>query len=176
MKIYLWDEVASAWSALPTTIDTNLKTATAQTTAPGNFDLQAPLLCPADTLEVDDNYYAATNVIDRARVTHLFDIAQDEDWLKLNVVAGSKYQIWTSNLAAGMDTVLQVYDIDGVTLLASDDNSGGGKASRLIWQAPQTGTYFVRVSQAPGRAFGCNAAYQLSVTQGFDSFFPMIKR
>jgi len=166
MKIYYWNDTTTAWIALPTTVDTNLKTATAQTTEIGNFDLQAPLLCPADSQEIDDNYYVAKTITtDGVSANRLFDIAQDEDWLKLNAVAGQRYLIQTGNLASGVDTVLQVYDLDGVTQLALDDNSGGGKASRLLWQAPQTGTYFVRVSQAAGSAFGCSASI-FSIIQG----------
>ncbi len=178
MKIYFWDEVTGAWSALQTTIDTNLKTATAQTIAPGNFDLQVPLLCPADTLEINDNYYAANIMAVNSTSGHLFDIAQDEDWIRFVATGGARYTIQTSNLSSSVDTLLQVYDIDGVTMLASDDNSGGGKASRLIWQAPQTGTYFVRVSQASGSAFGCGTAYQVSIAQQQDFwfFFPFIRK
>jgi len=177
LTLLRWDDTTSAWIALPTTVDTNLKTATAQTTGIGNFDLQAPLLCPADSQEIDDNYYVAKTItIDGVPASRLFDIAQDEDWLKLNAVAGQRYLIQTGNLASGVDTVLQVYDLDGVTQLALDDNSGGGKASRLLWQAPQTGTYFVRVSQAAGSAFGCSATYQVSVTQQSWNFLPFIRR
>jgi hypothetical protein len=165
---------------LPTTVDTNQKQASAQTTEIGNFDLQAPLLCPADSQEIDDNYYVAKTInTDGVTANRLFDIAQDQDWLKLNTIAGQRYVIQTSNLASGVDTVLQVYDLDGVTILTSDDNSGGGKASRLVWQAPQTGTYFVRISQAPASAFGCSATYQISVSQqstGLDFFLPFIRK
>ena len=180
MKIYYWDENTGAWFALQITVDTNLKTATAQTTAPGNFDLQAPLLCPADNQEVDDNYYVAKTITtDGTQANRLFDIVQDEDWLKLNAVAGQRYVIQTGNLASGVDTVLRVYVLDSVTQLVPDDNSGGGKASRLTWQAPLSGTYFIRVSQATGSTFGCSATYQISVSQqstGLDFFLPFIRK
>ena len=34
-------------------------------------------------------------------------------------------------------------------------------ASKLEWQAPKDGVYYLRVAQAPGSAFGCNASYTL---------------
>ena len=61
-------------------------------------------------------------------------------------------------------------------MLASDDNSGGGAASQLVWQAPLDGTYFVRVAQAGGSAYGCNAGYQLSMTQLLSLYLPLISR
>jgi len=177
LTIYRWNDATSAWVALPTTVDTNQKQATAQTTEIGDFDLQAPLLCPNDSKEPDDTYYVANSIAsDGTQVSSVFDSAQDEDWFKLNAVAGYKYLVQTSNLATGVDTILQIYKLDGVTLLASDDNSGGGKASRLVWLAPQSGTYFLRVSQAAGSAYGCSATYQISANQVYPIFLPMILR
>ncbi len=170
-----WDETSSTWVALPTTVDTNLRQATAQTTGIGSFDLQAPLLCPTDTQEIDDNFYAARPIsTNGSPASRLFDIVQDEDWFKFDAVAGTRYVVQTSNLASGVDTIAQVYDLDGVTVLASDDNSGGGKASRLTWQAPLSGTYFIRVSRAAGGAYGCSATYQLKVSQSAPLFLPLI--
>lgn len=166
LTIYHWDENSNTWVGLPTTVDRNQRQVMAQTTEIGNFDLQAPLLCPTDSQEFDDNYDAA-NVItaDGIPTGHLFDIAEDEDWSRFEAIAGRIYVLQTSNMASAVDTVVAVYAPDGVTLLASDDNSGGGRTSRLEWQAPLDGTYFIRVSQAPGSAFGCSATYNLNISQ-----------
>lgn len=175
--IYQWDDVGLAWIALSTTLDTVNQQASALTSQPGYFDLQAPLICLADTLEPNDNYDGASVVqTDGTLVSNLFDIATDEDWFKFDAVAGTEYAIQTTNLEASVDTVLEIYDSDGVTLLASDDNGGGGKVSRLVWQAPQSGTYFLRVSQAAGSAYGCSATYQISANQVYLIFLPMILR
>ena len=165
LTIYRRNESNNSWVALPTTVDANLNQASAQTTEIGSFDLQGPLLCPADTLEPNDNYYAATILQTNGTVVnHLFDIAQDEDWLQIETVAGRNYTLQTSKLAAGVDTVLELYNLDGSTLLASNDNDGGGLASRLEWQAPMDGTYFVRVSRAGSGVYGCNATYSITAS------------
>lgn len=165
LTINQWDDVALAWIALPTTLDTVNQEASAQTSQPGNFDLQAPLVCPADTLEPNDNYDGARVVLtDGTQVSNLFDIATDEDWFRFDAVAGTQYDIQTSNLATGVDTTLELYDTDGVTLLVSNDNGGGGNASSLNWQAPQDGVYFARVVQASGSSFGCGSTYNFAVT------------
>lgn len=46
------------------------------------------------------------------------------------------------------DTYLRLIAPDGVTPLAMDDDSGGGRESKILWAAPAEGTYFVEVSQA----------------------------
>jgi uncharacterized repeat protein (TIGR02543 family) len=164
LTINRWDDLSSSWISLPTNIDTTAHTATAQTDSAGSFILQAPLICPADTLEPNDNYDGANLVqTDGTLVSNLFDITTDEDWFKFDAVVGNKYVIQTTNLAAGVDTALEIYDTDGVTLLVSDDNGGGGNASSLTWQATQSGLYFARIVQALGSSFGCDSTYDFTV-------------
>ncbi len=130
------------------------------------MDLQAPLLCPTDTREINDGYDHATTITTTGILTDaLFDIETDEDWFQAELAADAVYTIQTANLSTGVDTILELYEPDGVTLLASDDNSGDGLASRLVWQTAVTGTYFLRVAQAPGSAYGCSAAYELSIIE-----------
>lgn len=175
LEIYRWNETNTTWITLPTTVDTNQKQAIAPTTEIGNFDLQAPLLCPADISEPDDNYYGAKAIsTNGVPVNDLFDVTGDQDWFKFDALAGTEYSIRTTNLAAGVDTALEIYDTDGVTPLASDDNGGG--ASELEWQTPQNGAYYIRVSHVPGSAYGCSAIYQLSVTKMQQIYLPLILR
>jgi len=177
MSIFYWDESQSKWLQLPTSVDTGENLAEALTTETGSFSLQASLICTEDSSEPDDNYDAASMISpDGALAIRLFDVAQDEDWFKLATVSGKKYVIQTSSLAVGVDTVIEVYDLDGVTLLASDDNSGEGVASRLEWQALLDGTYFIRVVQASGSTYGCNATYGLNVTQVYQRYLPLVLR
>ena len=42
--------------------------------------------------------------------------------------------------------MLSLYDRDGKTLLASNDDGDSGLASRIDWVAPKSGTYFFKVS------------------------------
>jgi len=135
------------------------------------------LVCPADTLEPNDNYDGASVAqTDGTLVSNLFDIAQDEDWFKFDALAGTEYAIQTTNLAAGVDTAVEIYDTDGVTLLASDDNGGGGNASSLTWQATQDGVYFARIVQASGSSFGCGATYNFAALATYRIYLPLVLR
>jgi hypothetical protein len=177
LTINQWDELGQAWIALSTTLDTENLQTSAQTSQPGYFDLQAPLVCPTDTLEPNDNYDGASIVqTDGTLVSNLFDIAIDEDWFKIDTSARVEFNLQTMNLATGVDTVLEIYDQDGVTLLGSDDNGGGGNSSSLIWQAPQEGIYFVRIRQATGSTYGCDAAYDFAGVATYSLYLPLVLR
>jgi alpha-tubulin suppressor-like RCC1 family protein len=163
LAILWWNEATATWIPLTTSMSGN--TATGQTTQAGQFDLQALLLCSADNREPDDDFGAATVVAADGSVTSdLFDIQTDQDWFKFNAQPGTKYRIETLNLASGVDTTLELYGTDATTLLATDNNSGGGKASKLEWQAASGGTYFVLVKQAVGGSYGCGSTYQIKIS------------
>ena len=177
LGIYRWDEINNLWMALTTTVNLTENQAVAQTVEIGNFDLQAPLLCLADSLEPNDNYYAASAISAYpVAVSSLFDGVQDEDWFRFNAAAGRQYVVQTDNLAGGVDTAIAIYDLDGLTELASDDNSSDDMASRLEWQAPLDGTYFVRVFQSSTSLSGCTATYRLGIVQLQQISLPLILR
>jgi hypothetical protein len=72
----------------------------------------------------------------------------DQDWFTV-VAGGGKLVIETLNLKDGADTMLELYDATGVTLLASNDNRAGGsdKSSRLTRSVKSTTTFRVKVAQ-----------------------------
>jgi hypothetical protein len=159
-------------------LDYNLKEATAQTTETGIFSLQAPLLCPTDNWEPNDTYDASA-LISASGIPseNMFDIEQDEDWFRFAAIANGTYTVTTSNLSTSVDTVIELYSQDGRTLLGTDDNGNGGKASQLIWQASSSGIHFIRVVRALATAYGCNAGYSLSLTtQELQVYLPFVQR
>ncbi|MGQ9478257.1 MAG: DVUA0089 family protein [Candidatus Bipolaricaulia bacterium] len=92
----------------------------------------------------------------------------DLDYFLFSGLAGRRYLIQTSHLTPEMDTLVYLFGTDGQTILAVDDNSGGGRASRLEWNCPASGTYFVMVRHAQATAgTGCYAL-SISLTQADD--------
>ncbi|MGO8691137.1 MAG: S8 family serine peptidase [Thermoguttaceae bacterium] len=68
------------------------------------------------------------------------------EWYKFQAVAGTCY-IFQTGLLTLPDSVLTLYGTDGRTVLASnDDIAPGNYASRILWQAPAAGTYYLAVS------------------------------
>ena len=98
--------------------------------------------------------------IDGTHVSGRIDVPADSDWFSFNAVAGNRYLIETSNLDSQCDTVIQLIAPDGSTILLSDDDGGEYLASRIIWTANTTGTYYVRVSHYSYQGTG---AYEISV-------------
>ncbi|MGD9632966.1 MAG: S8 family serine peptidase [Pirellulales bacterium] len=69
----------------------------------------------------------------------------DTDWFYWNAVAGVTYRIETL-LDSLTDSVLRVFDSDGVTELAFNDDHGESSASLIEWVAPKDGIFFIEVS------------------------------
>lgn len=96
----------------------------------GQFDLLAYLVC-SDGDEINDIPLTAhTIATDNASRGGYLYLPQDADWFRFQVVAGERYLISTSNLGTGVNTYVELFDQNGASVLAADDNSGGGYAVR----------------------------------------------
>ena len=70
----------------------------------------------------------------------------------------------TTNLSLGVDTILELYDFRNklvcfhmmITVEMGPACKYCGKLRRA--------RYYVRVAQAPGSSFGCDASYEISIT------------
>ncbi len=165
LALYSLDS-SGAWVGLPSTIDAINHTVTAQSFDIGNFALQAPLLCEAASQEPNDNYESSSYLaIDGSMTSDSFDIQTDEDWSRFKAVENGKYLIKTANLNSNADTLIEIYDTDGITILASDDNSGGSFSSQIQWEAPINGVYYVRVIPTSTSHIGCDTSYDLGITE-----------
>ncbi len=129
----------------------------------------------ADAYEPDDSRDAARPItVGGAAQRHNFHRTGDQDWLFFNATAGSSYRIETLNLASCSDTVLELYNSSG-TLLAYNDDGGGGWASRIDWTAPSGGNFYVKVRHYSSSVYGACTAYDVRVIEigsGGDSYEP----
>jgi len=87
------------------------------------------------------------------------EVPTDADWFQFVAAAGTQY-VFETALGTLADTVLTLYDTDGITSLAEDDNGGVGNASRILYTFNAPGTYYLRV-----RSYGSPhvGTYTLSV-------------
>ena len=142
-------------SATPTSTETFIPAATPTATS-----------C-ADAYEPDDVWYAAKLITTDGIVqSHTFHTAGDVDFLKFVAMKDNWYEAWTANLGGGTlnDTVLTLYDSDGTSVLATnDDDPYAPPASRLQWICPETGTYFLKVAQLNPNIGGCAFTYDVGV-------------
>ncbi|GIK56874.1 MAG: DUF11 domain-containing protein [Chloroflexi bacterium] len=112
-----------------------------------------------DAYEPDNAFTQATAVtLEQASVDHNFHTLSDSDWLYFDASRAIIYTINTGSQTGRGDTYLELYDTDGATLLAADDNNGAGLNSRLQFTPSVDGRYYLRVSNLSGVA-SCDTVY-----------------
>ena len=106
-----------------------------------------PDAVPGDYEDVPDDHGNdiddATAIRVGADVRGALDYDGDIDYFRFQAERGQSYQI---DVALGTldDSIVKLYD-DG-SLLDSNDDDGGTSASRLYWEAPSHGVYYVAVT------------------------------
>jgi hypothetical protein len=138
-------------------------------------------ICTAtsDAYEADGTAGTASTISMGQTQTHNFNLMSDQDWIKFVAKAGQTYHLSTSNLGASADTYLYLYDTDGMTLIASNDDSNDSLASQIDWTAPQNGTYYAMVENWNPNTSGCGTSYEFSITEKpsqFLLYFPLVYR
>jgi hypothetical protein len=119
--------------------------------------------CTDDAFEDDDSADVATLVnVGDPPAAHM--LCADADWIAFLAVAGTTYTIETSALVGGADTVITLFDADGVTPLDANDDGPNGLASQITgFVAPAEDFYFVRIENFR-QTYGGGRAYSVAVT------------
>ena len=86
----------------------------------------------------------------------------DTDWFRFSATAGTQYTFETT-LQTLSDSVLALYDTNGTTSLAENDDGGVNRGSKITWTVPATGTYYLQVKSYSSSYTG---TYTLSVSGG----------
>ncbi|NLE75495.1 MAG: hypothetical protein GX605_01925, partial [Chloroflexi bacterium] len=131
------------------------------------FNIGFACIVPPDAWEPDDVPAQASPIQTNgmAQRGRSFHSDTDQDWARFEAEAGVTYRITTFGLFL-VDTRLELYGPDGMTLLASNDDFSGSPASQIEWTAPANGTYYVRAlpQTPPGiHPVLCNNSYNLRV-------------
>jgi len=92
-----------------------------------------------------DNAATATAVGAVSSTSSTIGLVGDVDWFSFQAIAGKSY-IFNTELVTLRDSVLSLYDRDGTTRLAYNDDGGAGLASKITWTAQTSGTYYLAVS------------------------------
>lgn len=102
----------------------------------------------ADALEPNNNFNEATETAaDAADLCNLtFYPPGDQDFFRWWGKAGITYVVYTSNLSAGVDTVLDVYNPNQSLISNNDDVSPGLFRSEVRFTASSDGYYYARVT------------------------------
>ena len=87
----------------------------------------------------------------------------DEDWTYFVPIAGATYEIETSSLSGGADTVIELFR-DCTTFLASDDDGAGFPASRITYTATVDDNYLDIQITEYSDGYESDEGYDISVT------------
>ena len=105
----------------------------------------ALVAAPAAAQDDHPNQSAGAKPLTPAGLAGRIEVGGDRDVFRLEAVAGREYHLETSDLAEGMDSLLDLYEPSGQHLLRDDDGAGN-LASRIEFRATATATYWVLVS------------------------------
>lgn len=173
--------VNGPWVTLPTQLDQSHYIVSTTGTHTGNYVLVAPLLCPADTSEFDDNYDASIRVGEfydengislkvngiplGQKISRIFDIKQDEDWFRFEAKKNKTYVLETSDLTSGVKPLIIIYDTDGVTQVASSPLRLEWTPLDKYFQYGDARTFFINVNAQLDSTVGCDARYNFTVLE-----------
>jgi methionine-rich copper-binding protein CopC len=86
------------------------------------------------------------------------EVLADQDWFKVTLTAGTSYEFTLAQTTGGLaDPFLELYN-PSAAYITSDDDSGGGRNSKITYVANTSGTYYL-AAQDYGSGTG---AYTLS--------------
>jgi hypothetical protein len=165
----LYTDTIAIRSPLPCVVDSpQTVTVTLRVVAPTPTPTSTPTPTPCwDEYEPDDTWQQANWIeVNKAIQSHNFHTTDDRDYVKFVAETDNIYTIRTLNLSEGNDTILTLYDTDGTTQLAdNDDDPYNPPASKIVWLCPTAGTYFVKAAPWYGIG-GCDMTYELEVIGG----------
>lgn len=134
--------------------------------------------CSGDAYEADNGPAQASLISPGQSQSHNFCGTSDEDWVKFWAQAGKRYVLETGLLGFTTDTVLTLYDSDGTTVLAENDDIAypDNLASRVEWKAQRDGWLYARVRHWDGRVAGNGVTYTLRLEEGYRIYLPITLR
>jgi alpha-tubulin suppressor-like RCC1 family protein len=119
---------------------------------------------PGDGYEPDDTCGVA-NAIDANGVAqrHNFHQAGDADWVRFNAFAGTQYVIQTKEVEAQAFTQLGLFNTCAEATPGAEDDDALGQGAIMIWVAPATAAYYVRIANRDPGVYGDETGYSVSV-------------
>ena len=121
--------------------------------------------CPPDNFENDDSQVEAKPIQVGLPGLQEHTFCDDaSDWMTFTAVAGGVYTITTDSYGQRADTFLALYDTDGQTLLAANDDYRGGVnySSQVVYAIPASGIYYVNITNRAGLTC-CQTDYKVWV-------------
>jgi len=139
-------------------VDTTNKQAKVTTSNLGQFYVQAPLVCPQDTYEPQNDHPSNLKnirLVADIGQSHLFDVSADQDWFVIEAQPNTKYTFAVTRMNAGVVSQIGIYRDPSKSPLAVAIESD------VLWSAEVEGIYFVKVTPTSESKVGCDSGYTL---------------
>jgi hypothetical protein len=170
----VWEEMQPGWTAVtPAMLDIEVR----GTPPCMAVSFRNRLACAIDSYEPDNSVAAAAPLFPNdAGQRHTLEPPTDQDYVRFEVMAGAIYTLQTDNLVGSTDTLLILYDRDGTTILAANDDivTGSDPRSRIVWTAPAGGVYFARVRDYYQDGARDCLGYDLLLIAEFRNYLPLL--
>lgn len=143
-----------------------------------NISGEGVVLCTAaaDAYESDDSAASATPLLLAASQNHNIHRPGDTDWFVFTTTAGQRYRVRVGAQGEAADPYLTLYEPDGATELAANDDSPSGASAEIAWTPAQTGSYYLAIEHWNPNAGGCGTAYTVRVAEDYPVFLPLLPR
>ena len=125
-------------------------------------DTNANFVLSSVKKEVEGNRSTMAALEENNLIFNKLDTKADHDWYRVSLLAGKNYQFDMKKTTAGyggLDTFLNLRDLNGKVLASHDDISMQNRDSRLVYFNTQKGDYFIDAASYRDQSSG---AYTLS--------------
>ncbi len=128
-----------------------------------------------DEYEPDNDPEHATLMrTDEGMAVHNFHSQEDYDWLKFEAQAGTHYFIDSEGIGDLSDTLLWLYDSNGLSAITYSEGNGPGTSAHIRWRAPRDDTFYVQVQDHAG-ATGEASVYGVTIkAHQYLGYLPLI--
>jgi len=131
-----------------------------------------------DTFEPDDTPDQAKPLLvgDDTRYQHTLHSPADEDWLRFDAKAGSRYTITALNMGNHIDIKLSIYNSKGELLDLPINENPEDFAKSVSFMPPVSGDYFVQVQDTLNlQDFRANFQYEIKASAEGDDARSIVK-
>lgn len=170
--------VLSPGSQVPSTPGRSPSSGVISTPTAAATPLPPQLEVTPDAYEPDDSLQEARPITtDGLPQPHNLHRPGDHDHVHFETYEGTAYTIETLRLGSHVDTVIYLYDSQDNELAHADDGAEEPLASRVVWIAPSSGTYYVMIRDLRDDSAGPDSTYEVRITasdsiEGVDRYEP----
>ena len=133
--------------------------------------------CSTDNYESDDNLSSkAANLPLSVSQNHNFCPANDVDWVKMDVTAGTRYMIVAASKGGGASMNLRLYAANQTTLLVEKLATAFSQSNTILYNPTVSQTLYLQITPFDNRLAGDDVKYTTLYAVEIPFYLPIINR